>query len=183
MRLILIIFLIFFSSKSFASIKDNLIKKMSNIDNFSFTFEQNINEQKEAGKCTISFNKKIFCKYDLNNKILVSNGKNLFIKNSGTNFSSIYDLNQTYFVYILNKEYILLKLKDQNQGFEKIGGKIFVRFNEGDFQITLFFDSKNYLLNGWITKDFYGNNIRTNIEIQKTNYEFSEDIFKISNYN
>ena len=183
MRLILILILISFSSKSFASIKDNLIKKMSKIENFSFTFEQNINEKKETGKCTISFNKKIFCKYYLNNKILVSNGKKLFIKNSDTNFSSIYDINKTYFVYILNKEYILLKLKNHKKNFEKKGGKIFVRLNEDDFQITLFFNSKNYLLNGWFTKDLYGNDIRTYIEIQKINYEFSDDIFKITNYN
>ena len=183
MRLILILILISFSSKSFANIKDNLIKKMSKIENFSFAFEQNINEKKEAGKCTISFNKKIFCKYYLNNKILVSNGKKLFIKNSGTNFSSIYDINQTYFVYILNKEYILLKLKNHKKNFEKKGGKIFVRLNEDDFQITLFFDGKNYLLNGWFTKDLYGNDIKTYIDIQKINYKFSDDIFKITNYN
>ena len=142
MRLILILFLISFSSKSYASIKDNLIKEMSKIENFSFAFKQNINDKNETGKCTISFNKKIFCKYDLNNKILVSNGKKLFIKNSGTNFSSIYDINQTYFVYILNKEYILSKLKNYKQNFEKINDKIFVRFNEGDFQITLFLTVK-----------------------------------------
>lgn len=183
MRLILILFLISFSSKSYASIKDNLIKEMSKIENFSFAFKQNINDKNETGKCTISFNKKIFCKYDLNNKILVSNGKKLFIKNSGTNFSSIYDINQTYFVYILNKEYILLKLKNHKQNFEKINDKIFVRFNEGDFQITLFFNSKNYLLSGWFTKDLYGNDIKTYIDIQKVNYKFSDDIFKISNYN
>ena len=183
MRLILILFLISFSSKSFASIKDNLIKEMSKIDNFSFAFEQNINDKKETGKCTISFNKKIFCKYDLNKKILVSNGKKLFIKNSGTNFSSIYDINQTYFVYILNKEYILSKLRNHKQDFEKISEKIFVRFNEGDFHITLFFNSKNYLLNGWFTKDLYGNDIKTYIDIQKINYKFSDNIFKISNYN
>ena len=109
--------------------------------------------------------------------------KNYLLKILVRTFQSIYDINQTYFVYILNKEYILSKLKNYKQNFEKINDKIFVRFNEGDFQITLFFNSKNYLLNGWFTKDLYGNDIKTFIDIQKVNYEFSDDIFKISNYN
>tara|TARA_B100000963_G_scaffold189464_1_gene164882 strand:- start:982 stop:1419 length:438 start_codon:yes stop_codon:yes gene_type:complete len=142
MRLILVLILISFSSKSFASIKNDLIKKMSKIDNFSFAFEQNINEKKETGKCTISFNKKIFCKYDLNNKILVSNGKKLFIKNSGTNFSSIYDINQTYFVYILNKEYILLKLKNHKQNFKKKMVKFLLDLMKVIFKLHFFLTVK-----------------------------------------
>ena len=39
----LILFLILFSKNALAEIKDKIIQNLSNTDNFSFDFEQNIN--------------------------------------------------------------------------------------------------------------------------------------------
>ncbi len=82
MKKILIIFLLInLNNLAHGSIKNNIIKKLKNINNLSFVFEQNINGKTESGNCIIEYPKKIFCNYkNLNNKILVSNGKSLVIK-------------------------------------------------------------------------------------------------------
>ena len=77
------IILIFFSiiSNVSASIKENIIKKLTDIENISFDFEQNINGKIENGSCIIEYPKKIYCKYNLGNqKVLVADGKSLVIK-------------------------------------------------------------------------------------------------------
>ena len=71
-----LIVLVFFSiiSNVSASIKENIIKKFTDIKNVSFDFEQNINGKIENGNCIIEYPKKIYCKYDLSNqKVLVAN--------------------------------------------------------------------------------------------------------------
>ena len=55
----LIIFL-FFVNESSASIKNDILKKLSLINNISFNFEQNINDKIEKGKCILEYPKKIF---------------------------------------------------------------------------------------------------------------------------
>ncbi|MEK9638647.1 MAG: outer membrane lipoprotein carrier protein LolA, partial [Pelagibacteraceae bacterium] len=75
-KILLIFFLANLYYPAFGSIKENIINKLININNFSFKFEQNINGKIETGNCVIEYPKKIFCKYDKkNNKILVSDGK------------------------------------------------------------------------------------------------------------
>ena len=60
MRKIFFIFFLFFSSsQSLASIKDNIIQNLNNIENLSFNFEQNINGKIENGNCVIQYPKKI----------------------------------------------------------------------------------------------------------------------------
>ena len=89
-----LVFFIFFSiTNSDASIKENIIQNLKNINNISFNFEQNIDGKIEKGNCTIEYPKKIYCKYNLNNKkILVSNGKSLVIKTK-----------KSYYLYPLKK--------------------------------------------------------------------------------
>ena len=48
MKKYILIILIICSSKSFASIKENIISNLENIDNISFNFEQNINGKIET---------------------------------------------------------------------------------------------------------------------------------------
>ena len=81
-KIILIFLLINFNNVALSSIKENIINSLINTNNLSFNFEQNINGTIETGNCIIEYPKKIFCKYNLSNqKILVSNGKYLVIKN------------------------------------------------------------------------------------------------------
>ena len=98
---ILLIFLIPIHKAS-ASIKEIIIQKLVNIDNLNFEFEQNINNKIETGKCTIQYPKKIYCKYDSDNKkILVSNGRSLVIKTLSGYY--LYPLNKTPLDIILDK--------------------------------------------------------------------------------
>ena len=106
----LFIILIFFSTISnvSASIKENIIKKFTDIKNVSFDFEQNINGKIENGNCIIEYPKKIYCKYNLSNqKVLVANGKSLVIKTLSSYY--FYPLEKTPLDTILNKEYLLKK--------------------------------------------------------------------------
>ena len=57
-KILLIFFIINFNNFSFASIKENIIINLQNIDNLSFDFEQNINGKIEKGNCIIEYPKK-----------------------------------------------------------------------------------------------------------------------------
>jgi outer membrane lipoprotein-sorting protein len=94
------IFLILISNAQ-ASNKDKILENLQNTENLNFDFEQNINGKVENGNCTIQYPKKMFCKYQKNNKILVANGKSLVIKTI-TSFYR-YPLDQTPLNLILDK--------------------------------------------------------------------------------
>ena len=111
-----LIILIFFSiiSNASASIKENIIKKFKDVKNISFNFEQNINGKIEDGNCIIEYPKKIYCRYNLTNqKILVANGKSLVIKTLSSYY--FYPLEKTPLDTILDKEYLLKKIKNLDQ--------------------------------------------------------------------
>ena len=106
--LFVIIYLSVISDLS-ASIKENIIKKFTDIENVSFDFEQNINGKIENGNCIIEYPKKIYCKYNLGNqKVLVADGKSLVIKTLSSYY--FYPLEKTPLDTILNKEYLLKKI-------------------------------------------------------------------------
>ena len=105
---IIYIFLILISNAN-ASNKDKIIENLQNTKNFNFDFEQNINGKIEIGNCTIEYPKKIYCNYEKNNKILVSNGKSLVIKTI-TSFYR-YPLNKTPLNLILDKKFLIKKNK------------------------------------------------------------------------
>ena len=77
-KIFLTVFFLILTKNSFASIKENIITKLTEVENISFEFEQNINGKIESGNCVIQYPRKINCKYNLSNKkILISNGKSL----------------------------------------------------------------------------------------------------------
>ena len=89
MKTILLILIIFFIlAQKNAYTEPKIIKKISETQNFSFDFEQLINDIRETGNCIISFNNKMICKYDKTGKLIVSNGKTLLIKNESSNFAN-----------------------------------------------------------------------------------------------
>jgi len=111
-----LIILVFFSiiSNVSASIKENIIKKFTDIKNVSFDFEQNINGKIENGNCIIEYPKKIYCKYNSSNqKVLVADGNSLVIKTLSSYY--FYPLEKTPLDTILNKEYLLKKIKNLDQ--------------------------------------------------------------------
>ena len=147
------------------------------IENISFDFEQNINGKIENGNCIIEYPKKIYCEYNLSNKkILVSNGKSLVIKTLSGYY--LYPLKKTTLDTLLNKKYLLKKIKNLNQ---RDAGNDFINFNfkENENEINLFFDKKTYNLVGWQTVDIYQNVSITYLSSIKENQQLKEGIFKL----
>ena len=182
MRLIFqIIFLIAFSTIALASTKKNIIQNLKEIQNVTFDFEQNINGKLENGQCTIQYPKKINCKYNLKNqKVLVSNGKSLVIKTKNSFY--IYSLERTPLNFILNKQYLLKKIKKLKE--REIDNKyINFFFTENDNEINLFFDKKTFNLIGWQTLDIYQNLSITYISSIIKNKQIKENLFILPNQN
>ena len=171
----LILFLILFSKNALAEIKDKIIQNLSNTDNFSFDFEQNINGKIEKGNCKIKYPKKIYCNYDLSNqKILVSNGKSLVIKTKTSYY--LYPLDKTPLNLILDKRYLINKVKSLK---ERIIDNKFINYTfvENDNEINIFFDRKNYDLIGWQTLDIYQNLNITYLSSVLKNQNFDKNKF------
>ena len=176
---IILIFLILISNANSKN-KDKIIENLQNTENLNFNFEQNINGKVEFGNCTIQYPKKIFCKYQKNNKILVSNGKSLVIKTI-TSFYR-YPLNKTPLNLILDKNFLIQKIENLK---EKTLGKTFINFEivEKESEINVFFDNESFNLVGWQTKDIYQNVNITYLSSIKKNYQVNEDLFKLPTQN
>ena len=176
-----LLLIISLSLESKASIKTNIIKNLEETNNLSFNFEQNINGKIERGKCTIEYPKKIFCRYDLNNKkILVSNGKLLVIKTISSHY--LYPINKTPLASILNKNFVLNKIK--NSKGRIIDDKfISFKFVENDNEINIFFDKNTHNLIGWQTTDIYQNISITYLFSIIKNQKLKKNLFKIPDQN
>jgi outer membrane lipoprotein-sorting protein len=173
------IFLILISNAQ-ASNKDKILENLQNTENLNFDFEQNINGKVEIGNCTIQYPKKMFCKYQKNNKILVANGKSLVIKTI-TSFYR-YPLDQTPLNLILDKNFLIKKIENLT---EKTLGETFINFEivEKESEINVFFDNESFNLVGWQTKDIYQNVNITYLSSIKKNYQVNEDLFKLPTQN
>ncbi len=182
MKIILVIFFFILSiTNSKASIKENIIKNLKELNTLSFNFEQNINGKIQNGNCIIEYPKKIYCRYNLRNKkILISNGKSLVIKTSTSYY--LYPLKETPLNLILDKNYLLEKIYK----FNKIivdNGIINFYFSENGNKIDFFFDKKTYDLIGWQTRDIYQNLSVTYISSLIKNKKIKKNLFKLPNRN
>ena len=175
LKFLLLFFLISLSNQVFANNKDQIINKLKNTLNLNFDFEQNINGKIELGNCTIQYPKKMFCKYDKKNKIIVSNGKSLFVKTTSSYYR--YPLGKTPLNFILDKNFLLKKISELN---EEIINNSLIKFTikENNQLIDIFFNIKNYELIGWQTKDIYQNTAVTLLYSTKSNQEIDEKIFE-----
>ena len=176
-KLLLILLLTCPISEGLASVKNNIIKNLKEIENLSFNFEQNINGKTENGKCIIQYLKKIFCRYNLSNqKILVSNGKSLVIKTITSYY--LYPLEKTQLSFLLNKEFLLKKINNLD---ERIIDDKFINYNfsENDNEINIFFDKENYNLIGWQTTDIYQNLNITYLNSIIKNKKLEKNLFKL----
>tara|TARA_B100000989_G_scaffold137702_1_gene102340 strand:+ start:241 stop:789 length:549 start_codon:yes stop_codon:yes gene_type:complete len=179
-----ILFILIFVVSSFeaiASVKLNIINKLKDVKNISFDFEQNINGKLENGSCIIKYPKKINCKYDQSNKkVLVSNGNSLVIKTSNSYY--IYPLKKTPLDLILDKNFLLKKIKDLKE--RKIQNKfVNFSFNEKENNINLFFDINTYNLVGWQTVDIYQNVSITYLSAIRRNQKLNESLFLLPSEN
>ena len=181
MKKYLLIFLFFFYSTSFASIKENIIKNLDEINNLSFNFEQNINGKIEKGYCSLKYQKKIFCKYNLaNNKIMVADGKNMVIKTESSYY--LYPINKTPLNLILDKKFILDKIRISDEIV--IENKfINYKFYQNDNEINVYFDKVSYDLVGWQTVDIYQNISITYLSSIRKNQKLKKELFLLPKQN
>jgi len=180
-KYLLLLFLLFFNSEIIAFENQKIIKNLENIKNLSFNFEQNINGEKEEGNCILEFPKKIFCKYNLSNqKILISNGRYIVIKTINSHY--IYNIKRTPLNLILNKNFILDKIKNTKG---RIVDDKFINFGfiENENQINLFFDRSSFNLIGWQSIDIYQNLSITFISSIIKNIEIDKNLFILPQQN
>mgnify|MGYP006000896185 FL=1 len=173
-HLIIYIFLILIANAN-ANNKDKIIENLQNTKNFNFDFEQNINGKIEIGNCTIEYPKKIYCNYEKNNKILVSNGKSLVIKTKVSFYR--YPLNKTPLNLILDKNFLIKRIKNLK---EKLS-ETYINFEiiENDNEISIFFDNKTFNLIGWQTKDIYQNINVTYLSSIQINQQINKNLFQL----
>ena len=174
--------LIFFTllSNAQANNKEKIIENLQNTVSLNFQFEQNINGKVENGNCTIQYPKKIYCKYQKKNKILVSNGKSLVIKTKVSFYR--YPLNKTPLNLILDKNFLIKKIVNLK---ENILDQTYINFEivENDNEINIFFDDQTFNLIGWQTKDIYQNVNVTYLYSIQVNQQVDKDLFKLPKQN
>ncbi len=173
-----IIFILLFKNLNASEI-NRIIDKFEKTENLSFSFKQNINDKEEKGYCVIKYPKKIYCLYDnYNKKLLVSNGKNLVIKNQTSNQYYIYPIEKTALNLILDKKFLISKIKNSNM--DLIENKFYrFKFIEKDNQINIFFDRKTLNLIGWQNIDIYQNLVITYLFNLKINLLLDKNQFRL----
>ena len=177
----LIIFALF-SQKSFSSVKEKIINNFNKINNISFEFQQKIADKIESGKCYIKYPKLIYCLYDnKDKKEMVSNGRALVIKNNRYNKTYIYPLKTTPLEYILDKEFILTRVKNLEPKINN--NMIEFLISTKKKLISIFFDSKTYNLAGWKTIDIYQKEVIFQINNLEKNINIDENQFKLPSLN
>ena len=176
LRLLLIFLFTFLVFDTKANNKEKIIANLNNISNFSFQFEQNINGKIENGNCTIEYPKKMYCIYNKNNKILVSNGKSLVIKTISSYYR--YPLKKTPLNLILDKNYLINKIYSLEENLLK---NSFINYTilENETRIDIFFDNISLELIGWQTKDIYQNTAITLLSSISKNQNIKKKLFRL----
>ena len=182
MRIFILIFFFLFQNNVNASIKSMIINNFKITKNLKFNFVQKIGKKIEKGECIIVYPKKIFCKYDDRyNKILVSNGNSLVINSDRTNQYQRYKLDKTPLNLILDKNFLINKIKN-SKNLSNSSENYSFKVSHEETIIIIYFDKNTLNINGWTTKDIYQNRVETKISNVENNLIINNNIFKIQNY-
>ena len=182
MKYIIFIIIFFYPLNIFASSKDLIRNKLEKTNNISFKFIQKIGKKIEQGDCIISYPKKILCKYDdINNKILVSNGRSLIINSKKIKNYLRYKLKDTPLNLILDKKFLLDELNQVEVVLENEETFSFEIIHNNNL-LNIFFDKQNYEIKGWTTTDIYQNKVETKLLNIKVNIMIDEKLFRIQKY-
>ena len=178
-KIFFFLFFLIFSFPLNAEIKNKIISNLNKTNNLFFDFEQRINDKTEKGNCIIEYPKKIFCSYNnFNKKIMVSDGKSLVIKNIVNNQYYKYSLKKTPLELILDKKFLIKKIRDSKI---RIIDNKYINFTlkNNNYKINIFFDKKSLNLIGWQTEDIYKNLVITFISSVKINQIIKKNTFKV----
>ena len=165
-----------------ASEKKSIIDRLSEIKNFSFSFEQTIKEKKETGHCLLEFDKKLKCIYnDKLQKEFIINNKTLVILQKKYDKIYYYPVSQSPFVNILSKNKLINLIKESDV---ILGKNIKLIYSDKNKKIiTIFFEKKNYNLIGWLVEDELQNKIDFSLKIKNINSVIDKNYFKIPTNN
>ena len=182
-KIIVICLFFFFFNPLNAALKEQIILNLKKTNNLTFNFKQMIGDKTEEGNCIIEYPKKIYCLYNnLNKKIMVSNGKSLVIKNQTNNQYYIYPLKKTPLELILDKNYLINKIKNLEGRIVDEKYFNFTITNKNN-KINIFFDNQTLNLIGWQTEDIYQNLVIIFISKIKVNQKIDKNIFKLPQIN
>ena len=182
MKYIIFIIIFFYPLNIYASSKDLIKNKLEQTNNISFKFIQKIGKKIEQGECIISYPKKILCKYnDINNKILVSNGRSLVINSKKIKNYLRYKLKDTPLDLILDKKFLLEEL-NQVEVVRENDETFSFEITHNNNLLNIFFDKKNYEIKGWTTTDIYQNKVETKLLNIEANIMIDEKLFRVQNY-
>ena len=177
LRIVIAFILLNFYNPILASMKEDIISKMQITNNLSFNFIQTVDKKIENGTCILEYPKKIYCEYSgANKKVIISNGRSLVIKTNNNDNYYIYPLDKTPLEYLLDKEYIISKirmLEPRDIDNKYINFKII----ENNNIINIFFDKEKLNLVGWQTEDIYQNLAITFISSVRINEKINNKIF------
>ena len=175
------VFFILISTNLSANEKDQIVKKLNNLNSLKFTFDQVVNDKTEKGSCLLEFPGKLKCDYfDDKEKELIINNKRLAIIQKKYNKTYYYPISKSPFLNILYKDKLLeivqlgeLELDDQ-----------MIRLNySSENQVSVLFDRKNLELKGWEIIDQYNNNLNFTLNVVAKNDVYKKDTFKIPEIN
>ena len=176
-----VVIFILFSFNLFASEKNQIIAKLSDLDSLEFTFNQLINEKIEKGSCLLEFPGKLKCEYfDSKRKEIVINNKKMAITQKRYNKTYLYPMSKSPFLNILYKDKLLEIVKT---GELKLTDNIVKLIYLSENKITIFFDRKTLDLKGWEIIDQYNNNINFSLNIVSKNDVYKKETFKIPTIN
>ena len=182
MKYIIFIIIFFYPLNIFASSKDLIKNKLEQTNNISFKFIQKIGKKIEQGECIISYPKRILCKYDdINNKILVSNGRSLVVNSKKIKNYLRYKLKDTPLDLILDKKFLLEEL-NQVEVVQENDETFSFEITHNNNLLNIFFDKKNYEIKGWTTTDIYQNKVETRLLNIEVNIMIDEKLFRIQKY-
>ena len=177
---ILLFIFINFLPNLYANEKKLIINRLINIHNITFNFEQITNEKKEIGICILVFDNKLKCKYkDSMQKEVLINGKTLVVNQKRYNKVYFYSISNTPFINILNKKNLISLIQKSNYKNKNKNNIELTFVNKDNKKITIFFEKKNYNLNGWKVSDQLQNEILFSIKIKSVNNDLDPKIFKI----
>jgi len=181
-KYIIFVLIFFYPLNILASSKQLIKNKLEETDNISFEFVQKIGKKIEQGECIISYPKKILCKYDdINNKILVSNGRSLVINSKKIKNYLRYKLKDTPLDLILDKKFLLKEL-NQVEVVRENDETFSFEVTRNNSLLNIFFDKKNYEIKGWTTTDIYQNQVETKLLNIEINIMIDEKLFRIQKY-
>lgn len=182
---IFFITLVIYSTILFANPKIKIIDSVTEIKTLKFNFNQFSSNSKniEVGICYLAKPHFLNCLYnDKVQKQIIVNRKNLVIFHRKFKKLYNYPATRSYFLDILdNKKFSDLinkgKIKKNKNNFE------LEYFNKDKGKITIYFDEKNYNLNGWKVVSL--NKIETIFKIENLskNIELDKRMFKIPDVN